>query len=154
MAMETKTNLTDKTLNTLNDLIQVNIDAQKGFEEAAEKIEDMNIASMFREFATQRSNQAAELQTLVLKNSEQPTDSGSFTATAHRAWMNLRSVLGGGNQAILNEAERGEDHIKAKYEDALKCCEANAVNDVLTRQYAAVKQAHDRVRDLRDSYDE
>jgi uncharacterized protein (TIGR02284 family) len=154
MALETKTNLTEETISALNDLIQVNIDAQKGFDEAASEIQDLNIANMFRELSTQRSQQAMELQSLVVQNRQTPTDSGSIAGAIHRGWMNLRTALGGGNQVVLNEAERGEDHIKAKYEEALKCCTGSAVTDVLNRQYASVKKAHDRVRDLRDAYQE
>ncbi len=151
MALETQMSLTDETLKTLNDLIQVNVDAQKGFEEAASEVKDTKLSGMFRELAKERSCQSLELQSLVLQNGEKPPTDGSITGMAHRAWMNLRTTLGGGNQVILNEAERGEDHIKAKYEKALKCCAGSAVTDVLNRQYIAVQKAHDQVRDLRDS---
>jgi uncharacterized protein (TIGR02284 family) len=66
--------------------------------------------------------------------------------------MDLRSALGGGDQAILDEAERGEDHIKEKYEAAIKELGSCSCTTVLRSQYAAIKAAHDKVRDLRDSY--
>ena len=53
--------------------------------------------------------------------------------------------------AVLSEAERGEDAIKARYEDVLKENPGNPVSDVLHRQYASVKAMHDRVRDMRDA---
>ncbi|TWT39087.1 PA2169 family four-helix-bundle protein [Blastopirellula retiformator] len=54
--------------------------------------------------------------------------------------------------AILAEAEAGEDHIKHAYEDALKETAGSAMNDVLQKQYAQVKQGHDRIRDMRDAF--
>lgn len=154
MATETGYSLTEDTIQQLQDLIQVNIDAQKGLEEAAEAVQDINLSSMFRELSVQRSAQARELQSLVSGNGEESEQSGTWSGTVHRAWMNLRSTLGGGNQMILNEAERGEDHIKAKYEEAIRSCSGSAAIGVLKRHSEAVQKAHDRVRDLRDSYSE
>jgi uncharacterized protein (TIGR02284 family) len=68
--------------------------------------------------------------------------------------MDLRAAFGAGTHAMLSEAERGEDYIKGKYEEILKGTAGSAVTDVLNRQYRAVKIAHDRVRDLRDTYQE
>lgn len=65
----------------------------------------------------------------------------------------MRGELNGGDPyVILIEAERGEDHIKEAYEDVLKETAEDAVNDVLTAQYAIVKAGHDQVRDSRDAY--
>lgn len=150
--LETKTTLNQDTIDALQDLIQVNIDSRDGFRNAAEHIDVMAISEMFNDFAVQRDQQAAELRTLISANLETPNDSGSVSAAAHRMWMDLKSALGGGEASILSEAERGEDHIKGKYEEVLKSTAGSAVNDVLQRQYAAVKMAHDRVRDMRDAY--
>ncbi|HEY1065265.1 MAG TPA: PA2169 family four-helix-bundle protein, partial [Pirellulales bacterium] len=94
-----------------------------------------------------------ELQQIVNFNGEEPTDDGSFKATVHRAWLDVRAALNGGDAGvILSEAERGEDAIKELYEEVLKETSGSAVNDVLTRQYAKVEAGHDKVRDLRDAY--
>ena len=48
------------------------------------------------------------------------------------------------------EAERGEDEIKHRYEEALKAVPGSAVEDVVRSQYERVKAGHDTIRDLRD----
>ena len=154
MAM-TSHSLSQKSINWLQSLTQMNIDSRDGFNEAAENLKDSNptLANRFRQWASNRDGQANELQTMVAANAETPTQSGSIAAAAHRTWMDIRSALGGGEQAILDEAERGEDQIKAKYADALKdmggmepCC------DTLRRHQAAVQVSHDEVKALRDSH--
>jgi uncharacterized protein (TIGR02284 family) len=152
MSLETKTSLNQETIDALQDLVQTNIDSRDGFRNAAEHIDVMAISEMFNDFASQRDRQASELRTLISANMETPNDNGSVSAAAHRMWMDLKSALGGGEAAILSEAERGEDYIKDKYEEVLKQTAGSAVNDVLQHQYAAVKMAHDRVRDMRDAY--
>jgi uncharacterized protein (TIGR02284 family) len=66
--------------------------------------------------------------------------------------MDLRSAFGGGEHAILSEAERGEDHIKAKYEEAIKDLKGCTCVTILGRQYSTVVASHDAVRDLRDRH--
>lgn len=150
-------NLPESSLDWLQDLIEINIDSSKGFGEAAEKLGEMKqkdrpVEAMFRSLSADRSAQAQELKAIVSANRAKPTDSGSVAAAAHRTWMDLRAALGGGEQALLSEAERGEDQIKAKYEEALKDLGTCPCTQVLRRHYVAVKASHDKVRDLRDAY--
>lgn len=154
MATENKLSLDNDTISMLNDLAQVNIDSRDGFRHAAGEIQEVAISSLFMRMADEREQQAQELKSLVALNGEQPANDGSFAASAHRTWMDLRKALGGGLQSVLDEAERGEDYIKGKYEDALKRNAGSAVSDVLHQQFAAVKSAHDRVRDMRDAHRE
>ncbi len=155
MSIETKTDLNEQTVEKLQDLTRINIDAEKGFREAAESIDNMAVAETFRELATQRAANAEELRQYCNCNGEEAVCDGSFSAKFHRVWMDLRGKLNGGDtHVVLCEAERGEDHIKAAYEDALKETAGSAMNDVLMRQYAGVKAGHDRVRDMRDAHAE
>lgn len=151
MALETKCDLQPETIDALQDLVQTNIDARDGFRFAANEIENAAISAAFEHFANQRQEQADELASFVECNGEEARREGSYSAAVHRTWMNVRELLSGNDtNAILSEAERGEDYIKEAYETTLRSTAGSAVNDVLTRQYAQVKAAHDRVKMLRD----
>lgn len=152
MSIETKSELNQQTIEMLQRLIQMNLDSRDGFEDAAGHCEDSVVARIFRERAAERSQQAWELRQLVGLNLEEPEDTGTLSGSLHRAWMDLRAAFGAGTAAMLNEVERGEDFIKGAYEQAVKDNPGSAVSDVLHRQCAAVKQSHDAIRDLRDSY--
>jgi uncharacterized protein (TIGR02284 family) len=147
-------NLPEKSISWLQDLIQINLDSRDGFKGAAEHLKEKHstLEAMFRRLANERDSQAKELQTLVATNAEKPQKSGSASAAVHRAWMDLRSAFGGGEHAILSEAERGEDHIKAKYEEAIKDLKGCTCASVLSRQRSAVVASHDTIRDLRDRH--
>ncbi|TWT66205.1 PA2169 family four-helix-bundle protein [Allorhodopirellula solitaria] len=152
MPLETKTNLNETTIAKLQKLIRANIDSYDGFREAADELKDKEIATLFTELSDQRSAMASKLQKYIELNDEDAEEDGSVAAATHRIWMNIRSKLSGGDAyAILAEAERGEDHIKAAYEEVLEETAGSAMNDVLSDQYRAVKAGHDKVRDLRDS---
>ena len=151
--METKHQLRDETIAKVQDLIQINIDSQKGFCEVADKVKDKQLATLFKQLGDERRTNTTELQQIVSYNGEDAVKDGSMAAAVHRAWIDVRAAINGGDATvILNEAERGEDAIKEMYEDVLKETAGSAVNDVLTRQYAKVKAGHDKVRDLRDAY--
>lgn len=154
MAMHTNSVLSRETIAALQELIQVNLDSRDGFVEASENVEEMSIGSLFRELAAERNGQASELRSLVASQSKEPADSGSYVAAAHRLWMDLRAAVGGGSAAMLSEAERGEDHIKRKYEETMMEHQGETVREILQRHYEAVKASHDRVRELRDHYNE
>ena len=152
MALETTTTLEDSTVETLQDLVKLNIDSRDGFREAAEKVERFDLASEFRKFAEERDRQAEELKVFVELNNETPPAEGSYAAALHRCWINFKNALAGDDVlAILQECERGEDVIKDAYENALKETAGSAVNDVLSTQMRQVKAVHDHVRDLRDA---
>jgi len=155
MALETKMTLSKETLGELQDLVQVNIDSYNGFLEAAEKIEDEQLAQLFRSFSSQRSAQAAELKGLLGANGEQPAEKGSMAAAVHRVWIDVKAAFtGGGVHAVLAEAERGEDHIKAKYEAALADDGlAPECRALVETAYGSVKTGHDQMRDLKHNLD-
>ncbi len=154
MAMETKTSLQKKTVDKLQELVQVNIDSHDGFNDAASNTEDMTISSLFRELASQRQQHAAELRTLVAANFEEPQKEGSYAAAAAPRVDGLAIGNGRWNEGDARRSRRGEDHIKAKYEEIVKKCGGSAITDVLNRQYRAVKLAPRPCARLRDTYQE
>lgn len=142
----------DDVISTLNGLIETCKDGQTGFQEAAEGVQNSNLKSTFYEYSQQRSKFAGELQSLVRELGGDPENSGSVTGAIHRGWINLKSaVTGQDDQAILNECERGEDVAKKAYQDAVAMNLPSNVASVVQQQAQEVKQAHDKVRDLRDS---
>jgi uncharacterized protein (TIGR02284 family) len=140
-------------VSTLNELIETLLDGKNGFENAASNVKDPQVKSTFSEFSRQRAALATELQAHVRQLGGDVEKTGSTSASMHRGWMDLKQALGGGEKSILNEAERGEDVAVHAYQKALEGHQLSAdVEGVVRRQYAEVKQAHDRVKALRDSW--
>ena len=52
---------------------------------------------------------------------------------------------------ILAECERGEDSAVAEYKKAMEADLPASIRGTISRQYAAVKAAHDQIRGLRDA---
>jgi uncharacterized protein (TIGR02284 family) len=145
--------LDDRTVDHLQDLLSINIDSQRGFEEAADTTKEPQLKTLFRDFSQRRAHNAAELRQVITSAGREPTNSGSFSGTLHRWWIDAKQTLTGKDpKSILNEAERGEDSIKNEYENVIKDVKDASVLDVVERQYSNVREGHDRVKALRDSY--
>ena len=145
--------LSKEAAGYVHDLIRYNIDSAQGYGSAADLIEDKGLAGTFREFAAERDANAEELKAAIAYNGDEPPQSGTTTGTLHRWWLELKGkVTTGDTHSVLSEAERGEDTIKHSYEKAIKAVAASPISELLTKQYAGVKKAHDYVRDLRNSY--
>jgi uncharacterized protein (TIGR02284 family) len=141
-----------RTLKTLNDLIEVLKDGEQGFTTAATDVKVADLSLVFTRYAVQRAEFAAELQARVLALGADVETSGSIAGSIHRGWINLKSALSSNDpHAVLAEAERGEDTAVAAYRKALDQDLDSSTRDVLGRQYADVKAAHDHVKMLRDS---
>jgi len=143
-----------ETISTINDLIETLKDGQEGFRQAAEAVEDPELKSLFNEFSLQRSRFAGELQSQAVSLGEsKPEDSGSAAGAMHRTWINLKSAIAQrDDRAILAECERGEDSAVKEYLEAME--EENLaapVREIISRQYAEVQSAHDRIKQLRDT---
>lgn len=142
----------DKTISTLNNLIETCKDGQEGFKQAAEGIKRSDVKTVFYELGQQRAKFAGELQGLVRELGGDPETTSSTAGALHRGWINIKSlVTGQDDAAILNEAERGEDVAVNAYKKALEETLPANIQTVVQQQSTEVKAGHDKVRDLRDS---
>jgi uncharacterized protein (TIGR02284 family) len=146
---------TKEVISTLNGLIETLKDGQEGFRQASEAVKDSQLKSLFSEISLERSKFAGELQSHVMQLGEPDPEKTSSTAGAlHRAWINMKSAITSrDHHAILAECERGEDSAVSEYKKAMEDESrlSAPIRDTVSRQYTAVKAAHDRVKALRDA---
>jgi uncharacterized protein (TIGR02284 family) len=146
--------LRDQDITTLNSLITTTIDSANGFERSAEDSDSGSFAEMFREFGRERRAVVSLLQEQVRAFGGEPNDDGSLTANLHRRWVDLRAAIAGegGDKAVIEEVERGEDHLKGKYDAALADTElSETALQAIRTAYQSVRAGHDRASQLKHS---
>ncbi|WP_034045813.1 ferritin-like domain-containing protein [Wocania ichthyoenteri] len=112
---------TEEISNKLNELLIKNYVAEKGYLNAAENVDSPTLKIFFKRRASERSEFAKGLRTEILRYGEIPEDSGSFKGAVHRNWMSLKSLFISNNEeAILDEAIRGEEASLEEYNEVLK----------------------------------
>lgn len=143
-------------IKTLNSLIETTLDSADGYAEAAKDAKSQSLISLFRERSTERKQVASTLQQRVLLLGAEPEKDGTVLASAHRMFVNLRtSLTSNDNKAVVDEVERGEDHIKAKFEDAMKDKDVSPdTKAVITDVYTSVRNGHDQMRDIKHAFHE
>lgn len=142
----------DKVIGILNDLIEACRDGQNGFREAAENATSPDLKNFFSDASLERARFIGELQQQVRTLGGDPENTGSTAGALHRTWIKVKGTLTGkDDESILNEAERGEDSAVEAYEEALQTGLPSPCRTMLENQYREVKQAHDRVKRMRDA---
>ncbi len=144
---------TSHEISTLNSLIATTLDSVDGYTEAAKETKNSSFTTLFTGLASERRQLASRLQQEVTSLGGTPEDDGTVAASAHRVFLNLKSlVTGHDDKAIINEVEAGEDHIKAKFEDALADRNLSpTVLGLVETAYDSVKEGHDEIRDIKHS---
>jgi uncharacterized protein (TIGR02284 family) len=144
---------TSHDISTLNDLIATTYDSINGYTEAAENSDNQRFIAMFTARSVEREAAARTLRTEVIRLGGKPDDNGTVLGGAHRMFMNLKSVITGRDEkAIIAEVEQGEDHIKAKFEDAISGADISPqVMHTIRECFVSIKQGHDEMRDLKHS---
>lgn len=140
-------------ISVLNGLITTTCDSMKGFEDAAQDAKSTRYSAMFADLVRSRAEVLALLQAEVRTLGEEPEDSASFLGTAHRGFIDLKQALTGKKDtAIIAEVALGEDHIHAKFEEALRDSGLlSATLATINQAFGSVKAGHDQASALRHS---
>ncbi|WDF55955.1 ferritin-like domain-containing protein [Mucilaginibacter sp. KACC 22063] len=145
----------EKTVETLNDLIEINNSRTEGFEKAIADLGegDADLKSLFQEYAQQSRKNTQELTAAIAATGHDYEKGGTASGAIHRAWIDVKALFTGNDRAaILSECERGEDAIKKAYETALTEGElAGEASTIVSSQAQDIRAAHDRIKLLRDS---
>jgi uncharacterized protein (TIGR02284 family) len=147
---------TEKSIDVLNDLIEINHDRIAGFEKASKDLGEGEFAlkELFEQFASESRTYSSELASAVSQFGGEVETGTSGTGAIHRAWIDVKATFTGHDRkSVLAECERGEDAIKKAYQSALDPENELAfdVADLVRRQQQGINAAHDQIKALRDS---
>ena len=138
-------------ISTLNTLIATTIDSVTGSEDSAANIDNERLRETFRQRANERQKVVEDLRAQVRRLGGEPEDSGSFLGKAHQRFEDLKAaVTGRDEKAIINEVERGEDYLKAKFETALNEGHLSGeTRSAVESCYQSVREGHDQMSHLK-----
>ncbi|WP_430908212.1 ferritin-like domain-containing protein [Maribacter sp. 2-571] len=111
----------EKVTDQLEEILEKNVDAEKGYKKAAENATDLNLKNFFERKAKDRGKFNAELRRELSSNYEEIDEDGSFAGTVHRSWMDVKAFFSGDNdEAMLEEAIKGDKAAVEEYEEVLE----------------------------------
>ena len=137
-------------IRMLNGLIANTFDSMDGFTVAAENAKDKRLGGMFRAHANERRAVIRNLQAEVVRLGGEAEEQGTLLAGLHRNFLTLKTaVIRNDLRAILDEVERGEEHLEAMFERALADDALPLpVEAVVRASFAAIRDGHGEMREL------
>lgn len=84
---------THKLGRKLNDLLEKNYDAEKGFLKAAENAKHGGLNSNFTDKAKERTGLGDELKSELRNFGQEADDGGSLLGAVHHSWKELRMTM-------------------------------------------------------------
>lgn len=134
---------TEKMSNKLNELLEKNYDAEKGYKKAAENVENAKLKQFFQEQAQQRYDFGHQLKSEIKNYGESPEKGGSATGSMHRTWMDIETAFSSNNEeTILSEVQKGEKAAIEEYDEVIQDTTLPpTTQQVLTKQRDAIQNA-------------
>lgn len=144
---------TEKTIDVLNSLIEINNDRIYGYETASKEVEETDLKMLFSEVTETsmkcKAQLVAEVQSLGGEKTESTTTSGKI----YRIWMDLKAtVTGKDRKAILNSCVFGEDAAIDTYTEALNEEDDLTSNQhiMIAKQLLLIKADQEKIKKVRD----
>ncbi len=134
---------TEKIAKKLNELLQKNLDAQKGYEKAHENTENETLKSFFKARSVERHHFVQELRNHIKNYDETPEKQTSIKGEIHRGWMDFKTLFTNKNEEVLlEEVGRGEQAAIEEYARILSSNElTSSTKDILLAQHTKIKEA-------------
>lgn len=141
----------DRAVHVLNDLIETTLDSAHGYRRAAEGADNPEFKAMFSERASKREELSRRLQQEVRSFGGEPEDDQSLMGRIHNKFAEMRGdLMGRDDKGVIDEVERGEDVIKARFEEAGRDADLpEPVRQLVQREYASIRSDHDTISALK-----
>lgn len=146
--MYTKNNLLDQ----LEEILEKNIDAERGYSKAADKAESPTLKRYFENKSRERRDFNRDLKTQIKAAYSDFDENGSFTGSIHRTWMDLKAIFSADDdESMLKESVRGDKAAIKEYDDVLEDENLSlGLRNLLLNQRTKIKTDLERNKSLAD----
>jgi len=141
-----------ETESALRFVIQALIDGQEGFKKAGEQMKNETLKDFFLAESLMRAQFRGVLESILHQEGVHDVkESGTAAGTIRRAWSDLKSALGAGDQSLLTTAQEGEDEACEAYGRAIETYLPLPVRQVLSTQAAHIEKSREFIKAAKDT---
>lgn len=141
-------NTQTKTAHTLNDLIAIARDGQDFYTEAAKKVDDAELSSLFSRIAGVKQDIVRDLSATVSAAGGEPAQHGTVVGSMQEFYGKVRATLGDKQYGYVAELEESEDRLlKAFTEAASDNDTPAAAREAAQRLLPQVRECHNVMRE-------
>lgn len=140
--------MTDKKIqHTLNDLIEIARDGSEFYSEAAGKVDNAELADLFRRMGEHKREIASGLASEVAVAGGDPADHGTMVGSMRQVYAKARAALGNTDYAYVAELEELEDRLLEAFKDTLEDGDTPAAARAAAQKFMPrVTECHDIMR--------
>lgn len=142
----------EEMIDQLEEILEKNRDAEKGYKKAAENADSAKLKNYFQKKSSDRATFNASLKRELVANYDEIDDDGTFGGTIHRAWMDVKAFFSGDDdEAMLEEAIRGDKSAVEEYEEVLEDTTLpNSIATLVRNQQMKIRTDLNKIKSLED----
>lgn len=139
----------NQKIDTLNDLIAITRDSADFYSEAAGKVDNPQLKTLFTGMAESKNGLVGAMSRDIKVEGAAPAKDGTFRGTLNKVYGNIRAEFGDNkNYAYVSQLEETEDRLLGAFNNVLHDKDVPApVKEAVTSYLPKVKQQHDLMRD-------
>lgn len=131
----------------LNDLVSVARDGKSFYEDAATKIDNPELRTLFTRLATVKGDIVSSLSSEIRTTGETPADSGTWVGSFNKMYGDVRAMFGDKTYAFVAQLEESEDRLLKGFNEALQDKEITSnARMTLNRLLPEVRSCHEIMR--------
>ncbi|MGO1894029.1 MAG: PA2169 family four-helix-bundle protein [Luteimonas sp.] len=136
-----------KTQHSLNDLIEIARDGSEFYTEAASKVDNPELSTLFTQMAGHKREIVDGLTADVAAIGGEPADSGTAAGSMRQGYAKLRAALGDKDYAYVAELEELEDRLLEAFKDTVDDSDTPAAAKAAAQKHLPrVVECHDIMR--------
>lgn len=138
----------DDTIDTLNDLIEITRDNAKFYSDAANKVENPQLRTLFTRMADSKQNLVGKLSSDVRSEGVSPAQSGRMRGKLQEFYTDVRSHLGDTDYSYVKGLEAAEDRLLKAFDNVIQDNNVSQpVRQAVNEYLPTIRQQHDTMRD-------
>ena len=140
-------NVEKKIQHSLNDLIEIARDGGEFYTEAAGKVKDPQLSSLFGQMAAHKQEIVQGLSADVAATGGKPAEHGTLVGSMHQVYGKVRAALGDTDYAYVAELEESEDRLLDAFKDTISDRDTPAAAKAAAEQFLPrVLECHNIMR--------
>ena len=149
MNTTTNTNIREQKIETLNELIAVTRDSAEFYTDAAVKVDNPQLRTLFTDMADSKNGLVGAMAREVKTDGATAAKAGTFTGILRQTYGDVRARLGNNSDfTYVSELEATEDRMMDAWNNVLKDDDVpKPVKQAVTSYLPKVKAHHDLMRD-------
>ena len=148
-------NITEKNINVLKDLVEINNDRITGYQKAIKELDGTNpdLAFTYSKMIDESKGLKNDLNAQIVSLGGTVEEKNTIKGSVYHAWMDIRATFTSKEGlTTLELCEFGEDAAQNAYKNALKQDDITIENSkLINEQKSILKSSHDTIKALRDA---